>query len=720
MTKEGTRTFIEKTFPINFVNERARIEAHQRKPVYNIHRWWAKRPGTTFRAIILGAFLDEATSIREIEKLFYEKNDLDGKIIVDPLAGGGTTLVEGLRLNCKMIGVDINPVAWFVMKKELEPVDLQALQREFQKLERSVASKIKRYYMTVCPNCGTEADIIYVFWVRKVKCSNCGQEVRLFPSFRLTETRDKRRKIYWAFCPNCSSIFKTHDKKTVCTGCGLSFDISKGYTKFGSYTCPYCNHKDSITKNLDEIPEAEIFAVEYYCPVCKARAYKSADENDLELYEKARKDFEEKKVELIFPRQEIPDGKEVRRLFKYHYTHFYDFFNERQLLCLSILLQAILKIENENLKEFMLLAFSDCLDFNNMFARYNQKASKIEPMFAHHAFYPKNMPAENNVWGTKFGRCSFIKCFKKLVKGKEYCERPYELKPSVSGTKKIYIPRDSVQGKVVSSFEDLLRNKGNVLLKCQTSEVLSTITDGSVDAIVTDPPYYDNIMYSELADFYYVWLRIALKEKYPFFEPEYCPRTGEIIVNEIQNKGQEVFLQGLTHVFTECKRILKDEGLMVFTFHHKKEEAWAAVLKAVLDSGFNIVSVYPVHSEMRTSFHIHGKKAIRYDTIIVCRKSAESKRSVSWEKLLDEILFYVQKTVGELSMLYKSMTRDDLLVMARGKCLELFSKYYPHVMENGEKVSVLKALQDVDSLIIPKLNETIDERRYEMRSLDKL
>ena len=346
MTEEGTKTFIEKTFPINFVNERVRIESHQRKPVYNIHRWWAKRPGTTFRAIILGAFLEEATSLGEFEKLFYKKIDLGGKIIVDPLAGGGTTLVEGLRLNCKVIGVDINPVAWFVMKKELESVDLQELQRAFQKVEKSTASKIKRYYMTVCPNCGTEADIVYVFWVKKVNCSNCSQEIRLFPSFRLTETRGKRRKIYWVFCPNCGTIFTSRSKKTNCTGCGLSFDISKGYTRFGSYTCPYCNHKATITKNLDEVPRAEMFAIEYYCPVCNARAYKSADEYDLELYEKARKDFEEKKDELIFPRQKIPDGKEVRRLFKYHYARFYDFFNERQLLCLSILLQAILEIEN--------------------------------------------------------------------------------------------------------------------------------------------------------------------------------------------------------------------------------------------------------------------------------------------------------------------------------------------------------------------------------------
>ena len=719
MTGDKTNAFIEKTFPINFINERARIEAYQRKPVYNIHRWWAKRPGTTFRAMILGCFLNDKINLEEFKKLFYERVDLGGKIVLDPMAGGGTTLIEGLRLNCKVVGIDINPVAWFIMKKELEPVNLEALKEAFKKIEKNVAPKIKNYYTTICPSCGTRADIIYAFWVRKVKCSNCGHEVRLFPSFKLTERKEGKRKIYWVFCPNCGTIFKAYDIKTVCPGCGLSLDISEGYAKFGSYTCPYCGYKGNITKNLKEIPKAEVFALEYFCPVCKRRAYKRADDYDFGLYEKAREDFIKMKDKLLFPRQRIPDGKEVRRLFKYYITHFYHFFNERQLLCLSILLEAILKIENENVREFMLLAFSDCLDFNNMFARYNQKASKIEPMFAHHAFYPKNMPTENNVWGTKFGRCSFVKCFKKLLKGKIYCERPYELRPSTSATKKIYISGDKIRGKIVSSFKDLLENKGNVLLKCQSSENLSDIPDRSIDAIVTDPPYYDNVMYSELADFYYVWLRIALKDKYSFFNSEYCPRTGEIIVNDAQNKGEEYFLQGLTQIFKECKRILKDEGLLVFTFHHRKQEAWAAVLKAVLDSGFNVIAVYPVHSEMQTSFHIHGKKAISYDTIIVCKKSTQRKHPALWNELLDEISAYVHRTVGQLLTHYRTITKDDILVIARGKCLELFSKHYPEVKKDGENVSVLEALQEINSQIIPKLIENLDRKNRKSTSLDQ-
>jgi len=333
-----------------------------------------------------------------------------------------------------------------------------------------------------------------------------------------------------------------------------------------------------------------------------------------------------------------------------------------------------------------------------MFARYNWKAKKIEPMFAHHAFYPKNMPAENNVWGTKYGRCSFIKCFKKALQGKIYCTRPYELQPLVEGTKKIFVEGDFIKAKPVDSFSELGLD-GNNLLRCQSSENLSFIPDKSVDAVITDPPYFDNVMYAELADFYYIWLRLALQDKYEHFKSEYCPRTGEIVVNVTQGKDEQFFVEGLSVVFKECCRVLRDDGLMVFTFHHRKDEAWSSVLKAVLDAGFYIVTVYPVHSEMRTSFHILGKKAICYDTVIVCRKKVEQFSSANWGTLLDKISSYALSIVKQSLPLYKDLKRDDLLVIARGKCLELFSKHYPNIENNGNNVSILEALRAVDAIM---------------------
>jgi len=688
---------IERILPVNFINQITRIEVHDKKPIYEIHRWWARRPGTVFRAILLATFLDGSTDMATFEKSFYQRTSLGGKIVLDPFAGGGTTIVEGNRLNCKVIGIDLNPVAWFIMKKELDRVDTRELREAYTALEKRIASKIKKYYKTTCPQCGSEAEIVYTFWVRKAKCPTCGTNVHLFASPKIAEIKGKTA---WIFCPNCQTIFLTKAKPDViCTGCGTRLSLRKKGVQFGSCICPSCGQHFGIKKSITGSPEFDMFAIEYYCPVCKTRAYKNVSKADVDTFEQAKKELEKKREKLIFPRQLIPDGKEVRRLFNYNYRYFYQFFNERQLLSLSLLLEEILKIENQNVKEFLLLAFSDCLDYNNMFARYNQKARKIEPMFAHHAFYPKNMPCENNVWGTKYGRCSFSKCFEKMLRAKMYCKRTYELQVKGEGTKRIYLNSDSIDGRIVESFDELIQNEGNVLLRCQTSEDLAFIPDKSVDAVVTDPPYFDNVMYSELADFYYVWLRIGLSDEYKYFKSEYCPRSEEIVVNEVKNKGESFYIKGLTKIFAECHKVLKDEGLLVFTFHHRKDEAWSSVLKAVLDAGFYIVAVYPVYSEMRTSFHIMGKEAISYDTVVVCRKQLKPTSPASWPYLLDEALMYARKAVAELVASHSDLTREDISVIIKGKCLELYSKHYPNVTKDGCVVSILDALKEADSKI---------------------
>ncbi len=109
-----------------------------------------------------------------------------------------------------------------------------------------------------------------------------------------------------------------------------------------------------------------------------------------------------------------------------------------------------------------------------------------------------------------------------------------------------------------------------------------------MDAVITDPPYFDNIQYSELADFFYVWLRLGLKDLYPWFSPEFSSHPNEIVQNEKIGKTIEFFSEGLIKVFTQCHRVLKDDGLLVFTFHHNKLWAWESIGKTLLDSGFYI------------------------------------------------------------------------------------------------------------------------------------
>ncbi|MEM2562988.1 MAG: DNA methyltransferase, partial [Candidatus Bathyarchaeia archaeon] len=193
----------------------------------------------------------------------------------------------------------------------------------------------------------------------------------------------------------------------------------------------------------------------------------------------------------------------------------------------------------------------------------------------------------------------------------------------MSPIRKAIIGHD-VKGYLSDNFDEMLEGESNVILRAQTSEDLSFIPEKSINAIITDPPYYDNIMYSEISDFFYIWQRLALKDKYEYYQGEYSPRSREIIKNLVQNKDDEFFLKGLTNVFKECNRVLKDDGLMVFTFHHERSEAWASTLRAILEAReegwprFVISAIYPVRSEGRSGVHNEG---IRYDIVIVCRKS---------------------------------------------------------------------------------------------------
>ena len=145
-----------------------------------------------------------------------------------------------------------------------------------------------------------------------------------------------------------------------------------------------------------------------------------------------------------------------------------------------------------------------------------------------------------------------------------------------------------------------------MILNGDCIDIMKAIKPNSVDAIVTDPPYADNVMYSELSNFFYVWLRISLQERYGIFKDEFVPWKNEIIINRVQEKGQYEFLDGLRRVLEESNRTLKDDGLLVFTFHHRDPKAWGSVLQAVMDSDFFVTAVYPIRSEMKASTHLHG------------------------------------------------------------------------------------------------------------------
>ncbi len=660
--------YIERDFPVERLNPVALAEGNSKKPIYQMHKWWARRLGSVFRMIMLASFTPAGVSEDSLWSWFVASGaNLEGKIVLDPFMGGGTTVVEALRLGCRVIGVDINPVAWFVTKKEIEPVDLAELERAFRFLEETAGRRIREYYRTTCP-AGHQADVMYYFWVKVAKCEECGSPVRLWPNYELS-IRDHR---HVAICPNCLQVVETvgYNPHTTCPDCGTVFDPRRGNSGRGFFRCTVCGKRQRLVDaaaRQGRPLRAELHALEGYCRTC-GRFFKRMDEADHQLWELARADFERGKDNLLFPRQAIPtEGRSDPRPVNHGYTHFWQMFNERQLLSLSILLEAILEIPDRNIRELMLLTFSDALDANNMFCKYETAWHKVSVFFGLHAYHPIERPTENNVWGTEFGRGTFVKCFEKVRRGKVYGQRPYE---RIDGARH-YIRGERAEGVLVEDFTTLERTDRGALLRCQSSEDLSFIPDRSVDAVITDPPYFDNVQYSELADFFYVWLRLGLRD-FPWFEEPCSERPEEIVQNERRGKSVDFFVERLGQVFAECHRALKDDGLLAFTFHHNQTWAWEGIARLLLQAGFYVSATPVVRSEGRSGFH-SGAGNIRYDCILVCRKFPAPDRldaSGLKEHILDNARYWIERTISS----GLPVNPVDVFTVVMGKTVEFYTR----------------------------------------------
>jgi adenine-specific DNA methylase len=748
---------IEADFPIEQVNPLAQREANAKRPIYMLHKWWARRLGCVFRTIVLTSLIpdEEWKRLDTIARkqgvtawhwFYYRQCHLDhhdadhtghgcaieliehyckDKIVLDPFMGGGTTVVEALRLGCKVIGVDVNPVAWFIVKKSIEPVDLQKLEAAFKDLEATLAPGILKWYRTRCPH-GHEADVMYIFWTKTIRCSSCGKKTRLFNSFRLA-TKNGRDAVV---CPECycvqwisinpSSLKEEAGEKVTCPDCSHKFDPYTGFASGGSFKCEHCRAEDKTVdwvKRTGKAPEYEMFAVEYWCQRCydearkkrykhqqaqaMARGYKGADDFDRKLYRNACREFEKLRHTLPLPEGDVYKGMKTNELLNHGFRRWQDLFNPRQLLCLGKLMKAILEIEDRASRELLLLTASDAVDVNNMLCRYLDDSRRTRPMFSHHAYWPVERSSENNVWGTTFGEGTFEARFRKTLRACEWLLSPEEM--TNGGKVKV---DDSPITAVTKDAVRVVKNDARCGLLARTAEDLSFLPSRSIDAVITDPPYYGNVMYSELGDFFYVWLRLGLRDEWAEFFPLLVPQDREIIVNKKARANGSVkddvfFRQGLLRCFRECCRVLKDSGLLVFTFHHEAPRAWAAVLDAVLQAGFDIRRVWTYHSESTESIHRHG---IRFDTVIVARKRSGGASEASWLRLQDEIVAEVQ---GELKRLLDNganLGMEDVFVLTMGKALAVYSRHYPKVMREGKQVTLEEAIDDIEGLV----NEQID------------
>jgi len=411
-----------------------------------------------------------------------------------------------------------------------------------------------------------------------------------------------------------------------------------------------------------------------------------------------------------FPKSELPFGFMTHMANgdlpkNYGYTHWHTMFNPRQLLVNALLLKSIDTAVgfSENAKDSVLGVLQRTIQHQNMFCFWDYQQDCLAPFMSNNNYHPKSTIVENSTFH-RFGRGNWYSSIESLLNGEKWKDTPFELVMKSNLANLFGNELDSkISGK---SYKLAMNDKivGKTVISCGSSTELSTIESGSYDLVITDPPFGGLIHYSELADFFYVWLRLVLKNKYPeYFTSEYTPKTLEAVANLARNpEDADVFYKRvLTDCWHEAYRILKPGGMLSFTFHHSEDEPWVDVLESLFDSGFYLEATYPIRSDETKGNGEFGSKTIEYDVIHVCRKRTEEPTEISWPKLRRQILRDVRQLQDLLENHQQAgLPEADIEVIKRGKALEYFSRHYGKVyVEAGREFTVKEALAGINEII---------------------
>jgi len=365
-------------------------------------------------------------------------------------------------------------------------------------------------------------------------------------------------------------------------------------------------------------------------------------------------------------------------VFQHGYEIWQDMFNERQLLNLSRLLKSIDSIDDQNAAEFLLLALTDGLRYNSMMIGYHQGKNHIDNLTRTNSFDPPMYPAENNLWGTAYGSGTFTAMFDQVKNAVEYAENPTER----------YVENDEMVE--TSPFSKPIGGVSTVL--CGDMRRLEF--EDEFDAIITDPPYYKNIIYSEIADYFYVWQKIFLEDKYPEFEKNKTPRQESIVTNPYLGKTAEDFESELGQAFSVIKRALTNDGILTFTYHHSESESWGELLESLCNVGFNITATYPISADVNK--FISGE-AVSFDILVVARPTDETE-PISWKSLQRDIYQVAVSTRQQLETT-RELSRGDIGVMEMGACFREYSKHHGKVQRDGEVMSAKEVVDEIYGII---------------------
>jgi len=743
-----SNSLLETAFPIKSVSEQSVREKNIRHGhISTLHIWWARRPLAASRATIYAALTpdpktkeEQAERLEFIGELCKWENSNNKELIerarreilaanggvppkvLDPFAGGGSIPLEALRLGCETYASDLNPVAVLIEKATLEypqKYGQPSSKEEYLKnrpylkenggqinllgetvnplledvkywgnwvLEKAKA-EIGRFYP---PDADGSIPVGYI-WARTIICNNpeCRAEIPLVRQTWLAK-KDKK-KIAYKLIPTGNRI----GFEIVGTGYEkpIDFDPEQGTVARAKVVCPCCGAGISDKENRAQFnpgPNGEpatagqrMIAVVTHKPGTSGKKYRLATENDLQIYQSAAEYLETKRAELRekwgfdpVPDEPMPPKETLGfRVQRYGIWKWGDLFNSRQKLALITFVEKVRQAQAEMLADgiekeyakavrcYLVLGISRMADRNGMLSVWNIFAEKQEHTFGRQALPMIWDHAETNV-----------------IAG-------------VQGWNKQF-------SYILASLNEL-RISSNLINVKQSSATHINTYKVEYDAIITDPPYYDNVPYSYLSDFFYVWLKRSLCDVYPeLFGTPLTPKADEIVTysNGVGGfeGGKRFFEEMIAKAFKEMYRVLKPDGIAVIVFAHKSTEAWETIINALLDSELYLTASWPIHTEMQARLRASESAALASSIYMVCRK-----------RLNPEVAFYneikpqIERRIHEkLDQFWnEGISGSDFFISAIGPAVEVFGKYAKVEKLSGEVVSVKELLEYVRQVV---------------------
>ena len=607
-------TLLETAFPALAVSKVVAADRRNHDPAYAAHRWWARRPPAVLRSILLAASLPSGTSHEEFWCLYgSEERPLTGLSAHDPFMGGGSTLVEAARLGANVSGTDVDATSQLIVAHALEPPKAS----EVAEVGKNLLRFLRLAFAQLYPSDGGEP--LHYFWIPIVTCPQCETSGPLFRTLLLARDAGKPGAVVRdfgmaVFDPETLKVYHltSPSRRQLTTASGRRARIDTGTFRSRKYECPTCDRRSSHRELGTGQAPRRLLAVER-TPQGRRRGFDSPTHHDVAAMELASQQLEDPPVDLVLPDAEFDPERTDPRPRSYGISAVRDLFTDRQLLVLGAA-HAWLDAAglDEPVDRALRLALSNSLMTNNRLCSYATDYGRLSALFSVRGYSLPALSVELNPLHSRGGRGTLKQCISRVVRSSSTVVRrsTWDPEQGAVSSKRIAFERTSQVGD----------------LGC--SSAADHLPTSPVDLLVFDPPYYDYIVYDELAELFRAW------------NPE-LSLGGQTLQSSVEGHA-EGFGTCLADCLRPALRARSGGRPIAFTYHSSNPSAWQAIGIALDEAKLRVTALWPVRSDGHMGHHSHPGNC-EWDVVVVCRSIDETQAAPvqeghgSWESLVGNL-----------------------------------------------------------------------------------